>query len=220
MCDDDRLAVLRLLNGEPHSNSPRQFENQLAVMRRRRRIAQPFSRCFGLARVNAVEGTAESIGHNRDRATPVCTVALRPSASAVWRVRSSGLDQYWSALGNRPASAVAFVLPLSSSGSSTREGRFAHGGGRSVTDENETRGHTVTGFDIHRLREARRHACNHPPPEARCVKAPKSRPSVAHMMSCDPIEAMRNSHSTTAGKYSGTSLTAGSRSEAITTTTI
>ena len=58
MRDDDRLAVLRLLNGEPHSNSPRQFMNQLAVMRRRRRIAQAFSRCFGLARVNAVEGTA------------------------------------------------------------------------------------------------------------------------------------------------------------------
>jgi hypothetical protein len=30
----------------------------------------------------------------------------------------------------------------------------------------------------------------------RCVKAPNSRPSVAHMISCAPSEAMRNFHST------------------------
>jgi len=33
-------------------------------------------------------------------------------------VRNSGLDQYRSAFGNRPAIAAARVLPLSSSGSS------------------------------------------------------------------------------------------------------
>jgi hypothetical protein len=54
----------------------------------------------------------------------------------------------------------------------------------------------------------------------RSATTPNNRPSVAHMISCPPREAIRNCQSTVAGKSSGTSFTFGSANATQAMTTI
>jgi len=216
MGHDNRPTVPGILSFEPLCDPVHKAQKRIATMRRRRRITQPSGNAVGVSGRHLIErGSA-----------PISVIAF---AQHRWR-NSFELERFRRLPGPQ---LRAYPKPVGSGhlvGESRRarptmtvkrlvcgKGRLAHGVGGRVTDQNEARCHQWRN-PAYPFRLS--YACNLPLAKVRWVKAPNSKPSVAHMMNCAPREAILNFHSTTAGNSSGTSLTAGSRSEAIATTAI
>ena len=201
--NNDRALIPRFA-GEPFSHPKYEVCNGFAAVRCSRGIAQPGRNRIRLARLHFVKPATRpaSIVQSRNAGS---TFAFNPKTCAVCRVRSSGLCPTPAGLrqctrecsGARRTRLIKRLV--------RREACRAHGIRRAMRDKNQPSGHCriVAGTS------GANYVDSLPTVRARWVRAPNSKPSVAHMISCAPNAAIRNCHSTTAGNPSGTSFTAG-----------